>query len=377
MSSAETFDVVILGGGPAGCAAALTLAQAGVARVLVVEASRYQHQRVGESIPPDTRRLFHQLGLLDAFVAERHEPCAGSCSAWGSDELGYNDFLFSPYGQGWHLDRRRFDAWLATQVEAAGVELRRATKVSAATGTELEFGPDRVRARFVVDATGQRSIYAKQRGARQRQLDRLVCVAGWFELPDDGRDRFELTLLEAVEYGWWYTATLPQRRVATAVATSHELYKQLHLDRAPNWHAALGQTRHVRDRLHRSGATPLDSSPAVYLAPTFVLDRIYGDDWLAIGDAAASYDPISSQGIYKALADGISGGRALADALAGQHVDALADHASWVEQRFAEYATQRAYFYEQEQRWPEAPFWQGRRAAELSESTHPGRELSE
>ena len=94
-------------------AAALTLAGQGVEKVLVVESSAYEQPRIGESIPPDSRHLFAELGLLEAFLAEGHEPCLGSCSSWGADELGYNDFLFNPYGNGWHLDRRRFDAFLA------------------------------------------------------------------------------------------------------------------------------------------------------------------------------------------------------------------------------------------------------------------------
>jgi flavin-dependent dehydrogenase len=374
----SSHEVVILGGGPAGCAAALTLARAGVARVLVIEASHYEHERVGESIPPDARRLFDQLGLLDAFMAERHEPCLGSCSAWGSEARGYNDFMFNPYGHGWHLDRRRFDAFLAARVEAAGVELRRGIKfldvVEDGHARTLSLGDAqgesaRVQAEFVIDATGQRSIYAKRMGARPRELDRLVAVAGSFELPDDDGDRlFKLTLLEAVEQGWWYTARLPDRRVAVAVATSHELYKQLRLDREPTWHEALGQTRHVSERLRRAGATPIEGSLAVHLAPSFLLDQMHGQHWLAIGDAASSYDPISSQGIYKALADGIAGGRALVEALGGRR-EALGEYAEQVERRFTEYAKQRGYFYEQEQRWADAPFWSERRAARELPST--------
>ena len=117
------YDVAILGGGPAGCATALALRQQGISRILVVESGFYQNIRVGESIPPDTRVLLEKLGIWSDFLKEEHEPCLGSCSSWGHDRLGYNDFLFNPHGNGWHLDRRRFDALLARKAEETGVTL--------------------------------------------------------------------------------------------------------------------------------------------------------------------------------------------------------------------------------------------------------------
>jgi 2-polyprenyl-6-methoxyphenol hydroxylase-like FAD-dependent oxidoreductase len=117
--SAPTF--VVLGGGPAGCAAALALRRSGTGTVVVVESGTYGAERIGESIPPATRRLFARLGLLEAFEREGHEPCYGSCSSWGGDVLGYNDFTVSPDGSGCHLDRRRFDAFLARCATEAGV----------------------------------------------------------------------------------------------------------------------------------------------------------------------------------------------------------------------------------------------------------------
>lgn len=67
-----------------------------------MESGAYESDRIGESIPPDTRRLFARLGLLEAFEREGHEPCHGSCSSWGEDVLGYNDFTVNPHGTGYH-----------------------------------------------------------------------------------------------------------------------------------------------------------------------------------------------------------------------------------------------------------------------------------
>ncbi|HKS99304.1 MAG TPA: hypothetical protein VJT31_07225, partial [Rugosimonospora sp.] len=82
-----------------------------------------RRETVGETIPPDARLPLAQLGVWDAFLAQRHLPCLGSCSSWGSDTLGYNDFVLNPQGHGWHLDRPRFDALLREAAVKTGVTL--------------------------------------------------------------------------------------------------------------------------------------------------------------------------------------------------------------------------------------------------------------
>ena len=104
----ESCDVAVLGGGPAGAACAIALARAGVGRVVLCESEEVRPFRLGETIPPDSRSLLDRLGVLDAFLADDHMACHGSCSSWGSDGLGYNDFMLRPYGHGWHIDRPRF-----------------------------------------------------------------------------------------------------------------------------------------------------------------------------------------------------------------------------------------------------------------------------
>ena len=386
MSTGEpqaSYDVVILGGGPAGSAAALGLAGQGIARVLVVEASHYAGERIGESIPPNTRQILAELGVLDSFLTEAHAVCPGSCSSWGADELGYNDFVFNPHGHGWHLDRRRFDAWLADQVRAAGIELWTGSQF-VDRSCEHDRGVDltvrvhgqqgagmgelvRVRASFVIDATGARSRYARRCGARPKEIDRLVVSSGYFELPDDDPARLSrMTLLEAVEEGWWYLARLPRRRVAAALATSHSIHKQRRFDRAGAWLDSLAATRHILSTLLSAGASPVAGSLAVCTAPSFLLEPLFDESavprWLAVGDAASSFDPISSQGIHKGLSDGLSGSRAVAAALRGD-CEALAVHSARVRSRFDSYVQQRAYHYGVEQRWPESSFWRERAAA--------------
>lgn len=359
------YDVVVLGGGPAGCATALALRRYGTFRTLVVESSDYSGSRVGESIPPDARLLLEQLGIFDDFQNEQHERCLGSCSSWGADDLGYNDFLFNPMGAGWHLDRARFDRFLARKAN-----VRTATPFSGIEranddGFELRLGTSEiVSAHFVVDATGRNAVFARQMGAKKVLLDRLTCACAYFALPPQSTFS-RLTMLEAVEYGWWYAAKVPNGQLAVALACDAELMRGDALHERDAWLARLRDTRHLSKAL--AGSSYIDDSLWVCTAPTFLLDKTEGHRWLAVGDAASAYDPISSQGIYKALSNGLQAAPVIASLLHGRRPDA--DYGASIAGAFGDYLTSRNYFYGTERRWADAPFWK-RRTERAALSAH-------
>lgn len=360
-------DVAIVGAGPAGAACALALARAGVGRVCLIDGGGAPGGiAVGETIPPDARRLLDRLGLLQDFLGEGHSQCLGSCSAWGNDRLGHNDFLLNPLGCGWHLDRSRFDAFLRRHAVAAGVVLLDARLADAEDdsghgeegGFRLHLGGRRtIGARFVVDATGRSSALARRLGARQAQLDRLTFVYGFFDTAG-AVSKSRLTLLEATEGGWWYAAGLPGDRLAVAFATDAERVRSEGLAEDSRWLAAALATRHLGERLEGCRFLP---GLVARVAPSFRLETVAGSHWLAIGDAAACFDPLAAQGIYKALEDGLASADLIAAALAeGKPLDDR--HAMAMRSRFDEYLANRNHFYGLERRWPESDFWRRRRA---------------
>ncbi|MCW2811307.1 MAG: hypothetical protein JWP61_1765, partial [Friedmanniella sp.] len=84
-----------------------------------------------------------------------------------------------------------------------------------------------------------------------------------------------------------------------------------------------------------------------------------GPGWLAVGDAAITFDPLASYGIGTALGAGVYAAAAVAGHLAGRP-DALPRYAAVVDGLFAPYLVLRHERYTAERRWPDAPFWRRR-----------------
>jgi flavin-dependent dehydrogenase len=357
------FDVLIAGGGPGGAAAALVLARAG-RQVLLLDATPPDPARlkVGESLPPAARPLLRDLGLLDGLEAEGHLRSSGTSSAWGSSQAVATDFVFDPNGSGWHLDRPRFDRLLRLAAGAAGAEVREgvAVRVSARSdgGWRLDLGEgEEVSARTLVDATGRRASVARALGARRVRCDRLVGLVGTCSARAGDLDA--RTLVEAVPEGWWYTALVPGERRVVAFMTDADLVPVG--PRTPaGFRALLARTEHVAPLVGEAAIEPQTEA-----AHGSRLEPATGDGWLAVGDAALAFDPLSSQGIMTALYTGMVGAQAL-DALLDGDGAALESYGERLTAIAASYQRNLLQAYAGESRWPEHPFWARRRNAQVS-----------
>jgi len=363
-------DVAVLGGGPAGAATAIALRRRGHSAV-VIESSGYGNVRVGEPLPPRIRIPLVTLGVWEQFAAETHVPAPGIRSAWGQDDLYDNDFLYNPYGVGWHVDRGRFDSMLARCAEDAGaIVYRQAALLSCLEDDNgdwhLELAENErrhhIRAGLIVDATGRASSFAQKQGVRRIPYDRLIGVIGFATRRTPEPEPSSFTLIEAVESGWWYSTVLPGSRAVAAYMTDSDLWGNAQRRESDYWLRQLRRTLHIEPSV---STCTMDDSQHVVAANTSRLERLTGRNWLAVGDAAMAFDPLSGQGVFKALQSALKAADAIDQRRSGSE-EALPDYEAAMTRDFDEYQRTRNTIYGKEQRWPEAPFWQRRQPHETA-----------
>ena len=332
----------------------------------ILERSRYESTRIGETLPPEIKQPLIALGVWERFLADKHLESPGTVAAWGQAELYDNDFIVNPHGHGWHVDRRRFDLMLARAAEESGVEvLCGARRISIVPSSPTAWHVGAVvdgqrlerRAALLVDATGRSASPARRLAGHRIVYDRLVGLVAFVpgsNLPGDRR-----TLIEAVECGWWYSAPLPDGRQVGAFMTDADLLPAGQAGAVPPSGTTSLQQVHSHPGSHRSWC--YRHRPASLTACSSRSPIVAADGWVAVGDAAAAFDPLSSQGVRWALESGLMAAEAIDGQLRGQPRCARS-LCSPVESEFSQYLAMRADYYGRERRWPDSPFWRRRHA---------------
>lgn len=352
------YDAVVFGVGPAACTFALQTVRLGRTALIVPPRNEATPNKPrGETLAPRGEFLLARLGIVKECLAGQHAAHM-TLSCWQDPDPEPADLGFDPHGQMWHLNREAFDHALLTLAAASGAEIvdrtthRVASLESYSDGWKVRIEcsdhEHLISAGYLVDASGRSCFIARRLGCNRILQDHLAAV--WCIRENPGR--ILPLLIEPVREGWWYSFGLPANMLLVAFITDPTLVNLSASSRRSVWNAALAQAPHTKCRV---------GAEAKHLGVASVesgrLNRMSGERWVAIGDAATSFDPLSSHGLCNALEQAIDAAELLH--LSGHEAD-LTCFDTTRHNLYEAYSAQRLVFYRGVKRFSRDAFWRHR-----------------
>lgn len=369
MTTADPAPCAVVGGGIAGAAACLALCKLGV-RPLWIAPPAAALDKPGEHLAAAARPLLKRLGADDLLQSDAHRPAHALVSVWGSDKPIERSSMAHLEGPPMVLNRPAFEKALVERALDCGANSIPAALTSAerlGEAWQLTTGERSLRARFLLDASGRKALVAGNRAQRFR-ADRLAALFCFLDRDDDADvEVTRATLIESVEQGWWYAALLNDGRMALCYFSDGDLLPKAVTRQSAAFQRLLAETRFVSPWLASAGYR-LGAPPQIASAATTWIAPAAGADWLALGDAAAAFDPLSSHGMTTALWTALQGAEAAVASLAGDPKP-LQRYTQQLAQAIQTYLNQQALTYGREARF-DSPFW-GRRRRILAQSEAP------
>jgi flavin-dependent dehydrogenase len=311
-------DVVVIGGGPAGSAAATMLARKGW-RVTLLERDRFPREHVGESLLPASMPILAELGVMSAVEQAGFLPKWGATMVWGRDPEPWSWYFkeTSPqYPHSYQVWRPQFDQLLLENARAAGTTVKEGHRVGEvifengrASGVRFvsdDNGPGEIAARFVVDATGQSALLARHTQVQRwdsffQNLAVYAYFTGVAPLPSPDKNNI---FIESYRHGWFWSIPLHTGWTSVGAVVDNQTGQEgiRRLGARAFLADQLAQTSQTRIRLKDAKWA---TGPQVVRDWSYAADKLVGPGYIIAGDAACFVDPLFSSGVHLALMSGV------------------------------------------------------------------------
>lgn len=369
MVSPTRFDVMILGAGPAGSVLAQQLSRKGY-RVALVDRQKFPRYAIGETLPASVGLLLKRAAIVPPDFVLAGAPTTGNLSAWGSGRVTFHSHTADEAGRGFQVERAKFDAQLLAAARTAGATVFEGWRPKELEHRDSGWQVDvrspkgstrRFRASFLCDASGRARVLARRLRLPQTICTRQLGLVGYWQAAQPGEDADGFNaLVESLPDGWLYTARLnSQQRVAGFMTDRSLLPSNLRRKASQIYLSALERAKHVKRRLRKFA---WDGEVRIFPAYPSLIEHCCGPDWVLVGDAASTLDPLCSQGVQKAIASALTAATAVHTLLVHP------ERSEWVMEfcrerelaGFLSHLTARANYYRREHRFADKPFWKER-----------------
>jgi len=316
----DQYDVVVVGGGPAGTTCGHLLAKKGH-KVLIVEKEEHPRFRIGESLLPHSTKVWDELGLFDVF---ENGPYARKYGAWfdfadGAEPEYFYFGLDNPKrgDWAWNVERSWFDQILwnaAMDAGAQGVQNTEVTRfhvdgegasarISGVDLTTADGQAKTVTARLTIDASGRLSLIGKLLGLRTPD-PRLNMVAMYAHYEGStlvtGKDAGTIGII-ALADGWAWAIPFADGKISVGFVVRNTAFAARVKGRTPDdvFLDYVAETPAVHDRLGPDAV--LSRAVETTANFSFRCSAVAGDGWVLAGDAGAFVDPVFSSGVHLAM----------------------------------------------------------------------------
>jgi len=315
MTGAGEFDLLVIGGGPAGSCAAAAARQQGL-RTLVAEKCAFPRFHIGESLLPAGNRILRETGAWPKVEAAGFIPKYGAefhrADGSGVKKVRFSESLIPGLDSTFQVERARFDAVLLDHARDLGAEVRMETAVSALERLEGGYratlagpaGESTVTVPWVIDATGRETglMSEQKRALDPSPFPKRMAIFSHFQgvVRAPGREGGNILIVRLAD-GWFWIIPIDRERTSVGLVTTVQAFRAAGESPESHFHRAIAASPKLQELLGRAVPTMgfHVTSDYSYFRRDLAQDRL-----VLAGDAGGFFDPIFSSGVYMATSSG-------------------------------------------------------------------------
>lgn len=391
MVDSEEFDVIAVGGGPAGSTLSSLVAMRG-ARVLLLEREFFPRYQIGESLLPATvHGVCRMIGVTDELAKAGFPVKRGGTFRWGSRpepwtfSFAVSPRMASPTSYAYQVERATFDKILLDNAARLGVDVRQGCmvqdllddgeRVRGVRYTDAEGNKRQAHARFVVDSSGNTSRLHTKTGGRREYSEyfRSLALFGYFEggkrLPEPISGNI---LSVAFDSGWFWYIPLSPTLTSVGAVVHRSMAEKVQGDPGQALNALIKECPLIAEYLETATRVTEGRYGKVRVRKDYSYHntRFWRPGLILVGDAACFVDPVFSSGVHLATYSALLAARSINSIMSGTVSEETA-----LREFEARYRREYGVFYEflmsfyQMHRNEESYFWQAKKVTENKHRT--------